>query len=78
MFQQMQASIQSEVVGVMSSIQISLDAQVPHDPLMDLEELLEQGADEDGMGDASPVEAVAGPARSAARRVTKGKSRGRH
>ena len=37
MFQQMQASIQSEVVGVMSSIQISLDAQVPtrssHGPL---------------------------------------------
>ena len=73
MFQQMQASIQSEVVGVMSSIQISLDAQVPSDPLLDLEELLEQGADEDGMGDAGPVEAVAGPAR----RVTKGKSRGR-
>jgi len=74
MFQQMQASIQSEVVGVMSSIQISLDAQVPQDPLMDLSELLEQGADEDGMGDPGPVEAVAGPAR----RVTKGKSRERH
>ena len=73
MFQQMQASIQSEVVGVMSSIQISLDPQVQQDPLMDLSELLEQGADEDGMGDAGPVEAVAGPAR----RVTKGKSRGR-
>ena len=73
MFQQMQASIQSEVVGVMSSIQISLDPQVQQDPLMDLSELLEQGADEDGMGDAGPVEAVASPAR----RVTKGKSRGR-
>jgi len=73
MFQQMQASIQSEVVGVMSSIQISLDSQVPQDPLLDLSELLEQGADEDGMGDAGPVEVVAGPAR----RVTKGKSRGR-
>ena len=73
MFQQMQASIQSEVVGVMSSIQISLDPQIQQDPLMDLSELLEQGADEDGMGDAGPVEAVAGPAR----RVTKGKSRGR-
>jgi len=76
MFQQMQASIQSEVVGVMSSIQISLDAQLPaveQDPFADISELLEQGADEDGMGDAGPVEAVAGPAR----RVTKGKSRGR-
>ena len=77
MFQQMQASIQSEVVHVMSSIQISLDAQVPQDPLMDLSELLEQGADEDGMGDAGPVEAIAGPARAERRRVTKGKSRGR-
>jgi len=73
MFQQMQASIQGEVVHVMSTIQISLDAQVQQDPLLDLSELLEQGADEDGMGDAGPVEAVAGPAR----RVTKGKSRGR-
>ncbi len=77
MFQQMQASIQSEVVHVMSGIQISLDPPIPQDPLLDLSELLEQGADEDGMGDAGPVEAIAGPAR-AARRVTKGKSRGRH
>ena len=78
MFQQMQASIQGEVVHVMSGIQISLDAQVQQDPLLDLSELLEQGADEDGMGDSGPVEAIAGPARPAARRVTKGKSRGRH
>ena len=78
MFQQMQASIQGEVVHVMSTIQISLDAQVQQDPLLDLSELLEQGADEDGMGDSGPVEAIAGPARPAARRVTKGKSRERH
>ena len=78
MFQQMQASIQGEVVHVMSTIQISLDAQVQQDPLLDLSELLEQGADEGGMGDAGSVEAVAGPARPAARRVTKGKSRERH
>jgi preprotein translocase subunit SecA len=78
MFQQMQASIQGEVVHVMSGIQISLDPQIPQDPMMGLTELLEQGADEDGMGDAGPIEAIAGPARSAARRVTKGKSRGRH
>ncbi len=32
MFQQMQASIQEEVVRVMSTIQISLDPQVPHGP----------------------------------------------
>ena len=61
----------------MSSIQISLDPQVPQDPLMGLSELLEQGADEDGMGDAGPVEAVAGPPAPRAAR-TKGKSRGRH
>ena len=78
MFQQMQASIQDEVVHVMSNIQISLDPQIPSDPLLGLTELLEQGADEDGMGEAGPVGAVAGPARAAARRVTKGKSRGRH
>lgn len=78
MFQQMQASIQGEVVHVMSGIQISLDPQVPQDPLMEISELLEQGADEDGMGDAGPVEAIAGPARADRRRVTKGKSRGRH
>ena len=78
MFQQMQASIQGEVVHVMSTIQISLDAQVQQDPLLDLSELLEQGADEGGMGDAGSVEAIAGPARPAARRVTKGKSRERH
>ena len=78
MFQQMQASIQGEVVHVMSTIQISLDAQVQQDPLLDLSELLEQGADEDGMGDSGPVEALTGPARPAARRVTKGKSRERH
>ena len=78
MFQQMQASIQGEVVHVMSTIQISLDAQVQQDPLLDLSELLEQGADEGGMGDAGSVEAITGPARPAARRVTKGKSRERH
>ena len=78
MFQQMQASIQDEVVRVMSSIQISLDPQLPQDPLMGLSELLEQGADEDGMGGPGPVEALAGPARAASRRVTKGKPRGRH
>ena len=78
MFQQMQASIQEEVVRVMSFIQISMEAQMPPDPMENLTELLEQGADEDGMGDAGPVEAVAGPGRAAARRVSKGKSRGRH
>ena len=75
MFQQMQASIQSEVVQIMSSIQISLDPQVPSDPMANLTELLEQGADEDGLGGAGPAEAALAPA--AARRVAKGKSRGR-
>ncbi len=46
--------------------------------------LLEQGADEDGMGHAGPLEAVSGPGaqnginRAERRRVTKGKSRARH
>ena len=46
--------------------------------MANLTEVLEQGADEDRMGDPGPVEAAAGPGRAAARRVTKGKSRGRH
>jgi len=78
MFQQMQASIQGEVVHVMSGIQISLDPPIPQDPLLGIGELLEQGADEDGMGDAGPVEAIAGPARAERRRVQKGKPRSRH
>jgi hypothetical protein len=76
MFQQMQVSIQGEVVQIMSSIQISLDPQVPADPLANLTELLEQGADEDNFfSEDAPTEAALAPA--AARRVTKGKSRGR-
>ena len=76
MFQQMQASIQAEVVQIMSSIQISLDPQLPADPMANLTELLEQGADEDNFfSEDAPVEAVLAPA--AARRVAKGKSRGR-
>ena len=80
MFHQMQASIQEEVVRVMSFIQISLDPPVPQDPLMGIEQLLEQGADEDGMGDAGPTEAAVGPgiARAERRRVSKGKARARH
>jgi len=78
MFQQMQASIQGEVVHVMSGIQISLDPPIPQDPLLGIGELLEQGADEDGMGDAGPIEAIAGPARAERRRVQKGKPRSRH
>ena len=78
MFQQMQASIQEEVVRVMSSIQISLDPQGPPDPLGNIPEMLLQGADEDGMGAAGPLEAAAGPARAERRRVAKGKSRARH
>ena len=79
MFHQMQASIQSEVVGVMSTIQISLDPIIPQDPMEGLMEVLEQGADEDGMGEAGPVEAALAPgiARAERRRVTKGKSRSR-
>ena len=78
MFQQMQASIQGEVAQIMASIQISMDAQamesqVPADPLANLTELLEQGANEDGLGDPGPVEAALAPA--AARRVAKGKAR---
>ena len=76
MFQQMVASVQSEVVHVMSFIQISTDPQLPQDPMLGLSELLEQGADEDGMGGAGPVEAGAAP--GIARRVTKGKSRNRY
>ena len=78
MFQQMQASIQGEVAQIMASIQISMDAQamesqVPADPLANLTELLEQGADENGLGDPGPVEAALAPA--AAHRVAKGKAR---
>jgi preprotein translocase subunit SecA len=76
MFQQMVASVQSEVVHVMSFIQISADPQLPQDPMMDLAELLEQGANEDGMGGAGPVESGAAP--GSVRRVTKGKARSRH
>ncbi len=76
MFQQMQASIQAEVVQIMSSIQISLDPQVPADPMANLTELLEQGADEDNFfNEAPPAEAALAPA--AARRAAKGKSRSR-
>ena len=74
MFQQMQASIQGEVVQIMSSIQISLDAPVPGDPMANLTELMEQGADEDDFfSDTEPVEAALAPA--ARRRVAKGKAR---
>ncbi|MGI4790488.1 MAG: preprotein translocase subunit SecA [Janthinobacterium lividum] len=75
MFQQMQASIQGEIVQIMASIRISIDPQIPHDPMADLTELMEQGADEDGLGEAGPVEAALSP--GARRRVSKGKSRGR-
>ena len=77
MFQQMQASIQEEVVRVMSTIQISLDPLVQPDPLSGIPEMLLQGADEDGMGEAGPLEAAAGPARATRRRVAKGKPRGK-
>ena len=73
MFQQMQASIQAEVVQIMGSVQISLDAPLPEDPLANLTELLEQGADENGFGGPGPVEAALAP--SASRRVAKGKAR---
>ncbi len=75
MFQQMQASIQEEVVRVMSFIQISMNPPIGEDPLANLGEFLEQGADEDGMGEAGPVEAVAGA--RATRRPTAGKARKR-
>ena len=76
MFQQMQASIQGEVVQIMASIQISMDAQVPADPLAGLTELIEQGADEDNFFSEEPsAEAALAPA--ARRRVAKGKARSR-
>jgi len=80
MFHLMQASIQEEVVRVMSFIQISTEPQIPQDPLANIGEMLEQGADEDGMGGPGPLEAVAasGASRAERRRVTKGKSRSRH
>ncbi len=73
MFQQMLASVQEEVVRVMGFIQISLEPQMAP---MGVHPLLMQGADEDGMGDAGPVEAVAG-SRADRRRTTRGKSRSR-
>ena len=73
MFQQMQSSIQGEVAQIMASIQISMDNQVQTDPFAEMTELLEQGADENGLGDPGPVEATLAP--PAARRVAKGKAR---
>ena len=77
MFQQMIASVQAEVVQIMSTIQISMDAlnDVPEDPFANLGELLEQGADEDFPGEPGPVEAVLAPGQAVRRRVSKGKPR---
>ncbi len=77
MFQQMIASVQAEVVQIMSTIQISMDAMndIPEDPFATLGELLEQGADEDFPGEPGPVEAVLAPGQAVRRRVSKGKSR---
>ncbi len=72
MFQQMLASVQEEVVQIMSHIQISLEPQ----PAQPLGAMLLQGADEDGMGGPGPVE-VDTLTRADRRRVTKGKAKSR-
>ena len=81
MFQQMLASVQGEVVQIMSHMQISLEP-LPS-PTGD-GPLLLQGADEDGMGGPGPVEVAAGNgaangagggARSDRRRAGKAKGR---
>jgi preprotein translocase subunit SecA len=75
MFQEMLASVQQEVVQVMSHVQISLDPQ-PQRGGGGIPSMLLQGADEDGMGGAGPVEEVAG-ARADQRRSAKGKAKSR-
>ncbi len=78
MFQQMIASVQAEVVQIMSTIQISMDAlnDVPEDPFANLGELLEQGADEDFPGEPGPAQAILAPGQAVRRRrVSKGKPR---
>ncbi len=72
MFQQMLASVQEEVVRIMSHIQISLEPQQPQGP--NIRPMLMQGADEDGMGEAGAPEAVAG-GQAAPRRAPKGRRR---
>ena len=71
MFQTMLASVQQEVVQIMSHIQISLEPASP----MPVGSMLLQGADEDGMGGAGPIEEVG--ARADRRRTAKGKPKGR-
>ena len=76
MFQQMLASVQEEVVKVMSFIQIQMEPAQQALPA-GVGALLMQGADEDGMGEAGPIEAAHGGPRSERRRVAKSKGRGR-
>ncbi len=66
MFQQMQASVQQQVVQTISALQLVLEphpsqAAPPAMPI-GMHPMLMQGADEDGMGGPGPVEAVAAPA----------------
>ena len=61
MFQQMLASMQDEVVRIMSFIQISIEPQTPVRTPATAGALRLQGADEDGMGGPGPVEEAAGP-----------------
>ena len=77
MFQQMVASMQDEVVRVMSFIQISVEPQTPIRTPATVGALRLQGADEDGMGGPGPFEEADGPhaSRSDRRRVAKAKSR---
>ena len=66
MFQQMLASVQDEVVRIMSFISISLEPQTPQSGSRPM---TMQGADEDGMGGPGA------PARADRRRAAKGRHR---
>lgn len=76
MFQEMLGSVQQEVVTIMSHIQISLEPQPQRAPA-DGNSMFAQGADEDDLGEAGPVEALAGASRADRRRSAKGRAKSR-
>ena len=82
MFQEMQASIQEEVVRVVSFVQIRVEGEPPPQmrrprPSAPVHPLLAQGADEDNVGEPGPVEPLAAVGGSRAERRRAMRARGR-